>query len=383
MALSYLVAIVQIMEFSADLSSAQDMASLLFVALRVCSWEEPLRLLVSMPAAKQLDQEVFLELLKDAVRNTEQTVVNVFLEHPTAQAMLPWCLGDLLIGAQKGGRYSTLSELCQQPAAQHIDSPVLGALLQGALRDGKHDVLSGLCHLPAAHQIELAVLEELLRAAVEGGGGYHTSVSQLCHLVAAQQGEVSVVSEELLREAVKGGDYNTVSQLCQLPGVQLLGVSVLEEMLRVALAQNMYHILHALVDLPAAKQIAVAALGKLFRVAVNRMADSSGDIDYPYGSEYHDGSEAYFYDKIVRRLCNLLAKYQSFSQLLKLPAAQQLQKATLEKLFMEAMRPGNIEIVMELCELPAALDINLGEIEGRLGDKAGNCLQRFHEVGAW
>jgi hypothetical protein len=215
--------------------SAQELSSLLFVALRTSAlllhdYFHTLEELLRVPTMEQLEQEVIWEVLIDAVRNTRSQ------QCPS---------NDMFVGL--------LLKKCN-PAVQALPARVLESELKV---EGNGHTVRFLSKLPAGQQAEVAVVEKWLREAVESGNV--DGVRALCTLPAARQVEVAVL-EEWLRGAVENGNVHIVGALCQLPAARQIEAAVLGEWLRVAVQMDNVHIGKVLCQLPATWHVELPAV---------------------------------------------------------------------------------------------------------------------------
>jgi hypothetical protein len=164
----YLLFVVQVTEL-ADSCSSAELGRLLFVALRISGlsrdYLDILHVLISAPGAREVEQELVWDLLKNAVRNTGYKAVQILTEHPAVQSMPAWLLGDLLGEAVEGEKESCArnslfqaDHLTHGPTFCPIIVPTLGsyhiwqdqrhyAVALPTLRYEKGLVVKALCNL--------------------------------------------------------------------------------------------------------------------------------------------------------------------------------------------------------------------------------------------
>jgi hypothetical protein len=372
------VVIAQVREL-ADPCSAQDLAPLLFVALRVSC--KSLRLLISAPAAKKLKQGVILEVLMDAVRNSRDAVrvVRMLIEHPAVQPMHPRWMGELMKGAVEGGNNDVFCELCALPAAQETEIVALEELVKAAVKNEARDyrIASKLFQLPRAQQIGVAALEELLVGALKSGN--FAIATHLCHLPAAQQIGVAAL-EELLLVAADAGDYQTLSKLFQLPAAQQLAAASLEQLLRVAVKDGRIRMLRTTFQLPAATHIRATALAELLTGAIKdgncrtatylcrvpavrqfdvaaleellKVAVEAGEyriLSKPAARQWHRSGRSGIAASVAVKGGN----GRIFSIIFQVPAATHVGVAALKELLTGARKVANWGFVRDFCRLPS------------------------------
>jgi hypothetical protein len=148
--LARLVDVVQVTEL-ADHISPQELGHLLFVGLRISS-PKALHVLMQMPAAQQVEQQVIWEVLEDALKTRDRNAQNaevshhyVVMGHPAVRS-LPACLVEELKREEVEGECKLLDALDRlQPT---IDVEALEELLvMGEEEGGLLYMVSAICQL--------------------------------------------------------------------------------------------------------------------------------------------------------------------------------------------------------------------------------------------
>jgi hypothetical protein len=325
--------------------------------------------LYALPAAAQLSSEAVVRLLLEGLKQRQHISVARLcsLKLAGAQNISSAQITEVLIACagvcidtpmDRTAACLSVTAIGELPGVKALSSDELVQLLQAALENcpGKQSApfdeqsawgMVMLCvlvlRLPAAADFSTAQVMQLIRLAVQFDSV--VLMNALC-----QEGIVGRLSSEMLLQSlqhvVEAGRFNCTAAMCSLPAVQQLDGEAVARLLQAAA-----HPLCTarLCELPAAAQLTCEAVAELLSSAMKK--------GQPAASKDHSPSSC-------------------IMPVFRLPAAQQLDSATITQWLHTAVEHGDASSTANLWELPASAEVDSAALAGLLQKS----LQLGHDI---